>query len=210
MEALINHIKPGRVYRRSDLEFFSTAVDRHLSQLRNAGALKRLGKGLYYVPKESKFGLVPPDDKELVKRFLMDESFLLLSPNAYNSLGLGTTQLYNTTWVYNHKRRGEFKFNGKTFIFKTKSAFPKKISKEYLVVDLLNNLKELAEDPENLVTTFLSRLKDFDPKKLKVHTTEYLNGEDTVTSIEYNGEDVDNAGGDTNGKGYSAHVWKNG
>ena len=69
MEALINHIKPGRVYRRSDLEFFSTAVDRHLNQLRNAGALKRLGKGLYYVPKESKFGLVPPDDKELVKRF---------------------------------------------------------------------------------------------------------------------------------------------
>jgi len=51
---------------------------------------------------------------------------------------------------------------------------------------------------------------NFDPKKLKVYTTEYLNGEDTVTSIEYNGEDVDNAGGDTNGKGYSAHVWKNG
>lgn len=176
MEALINHIKPGRVYRRSDLEFFSTAVDRHLSQLRNAGALKRLGKGLYYVPKESKFGLVPPDDKELVKRFLMDESFLLLSPNAYNSLGLGATQLYNTTWVYNHKRRGEFKFNGKTFIFKTKSAFPKNLSQEYLVVDLLNNLKELAEDPENLVTTFLSRLKDFDPKKLMVATQLYGSG----------------------------------
>lgn len=176
MEALINHIKPGRVYRRSDLEFFSTAVDRHLSQLRNAGALKRLGKGLYYVPKESKFGLVPPDDKELVKRFLMDESFLQLSPNAYNSLGLGATQLYNTTWVYNHKRRGEFKFNGKTFIFKTKSAFPKNLSQEYLVVDLLNNLKELAEDPENLVTTFLSRLKDFDPKKLMVATQLYGSG----------------------------------
>jgi len=176
MEALINHIKPGRVYRRSDLEFFSTAVDRHLNQLRNAGALKRLGKGLYYVPKESKFGLVPPDDKELVKRFLMDESFLLLSPNAYNSLGLGATQLYNTTWVYHHKRRGEFKFNGKTFIFKTKSAFPKNLSQEYLVVDLLNNLKELAEDPENLVTTFLSRLKDFDPKKLMVATQLYGSG----------------------------------
>jgi len=50
---------------------------------------------------------------------------------------------------------------------------------------------------------------DFDPKKLKVYTTEYLNGEDTVTSIEYDGVEIDNAGGDTNGKGYSAHVWKN-
>lgn len=50
---------------------------------------------------------------------------------------------------------------------------------------------------------------EFDPKKLKVYTLEYLNGEDTVTSIEYDGVEIDNAGGDTNGKGYSAHVWKN-
>ena len=49
---------------------------------------------------------------------------------------------------------------------------------------------------------------DFDPKKLKVYTLEYLNGEDTVTSIEYDGVEIDNAGGDTNGKGYSASVWK--
>jgi hypothetical protein len=49
---------------------------------------------------------------------------------------------------------------------------------------------------------------EFDIKKLKVYTTEYLNGEDTVTSIEYDGVEIDNAGGDTNGKGYSAHVWK--
>jgi len=48
----------------------------------------------------------------------------------------------------------------------------------------------------------------FDAKKLKVYTTEYMNGEDTVTGIEYDGVDIDNNGGDTNGKGYSAHVWK--
>jgi hypothetical protein len=61
-------------------------------------------------------------------------------------------------------------------LFKTKSAFPKKLSKEYLVVDLLNNLKELAEDPEKLATTFLSRLKDFNSKKLMVATQLYGSG----------------------------------
>ena len=50
---------------------------------------------------------------------------------------------------------------------------------------------------------------EFDPRKLKVHTTEFLNGEDTVVSIEYDGKEVENDGGDTNGKGYSASVWKN-
>lgn len=50
---------------------------------------------------------------------------------------------------------------------------------------------------------------DFDPSKLKIHVVEYLNGEDTITSIEYAGEEVDNMGGDTNGKGYFADVWQN-
>jgi len=49
----------------------------------------------------------------------------------------------------------------------------------------------------------------FDPKKLKVIITEYPNGEDTVTSISYNDVEVDNDGGDTNGKGYYASVWAN-
>ena len=50
---------------------------------------------------------------------------------------------------------------------------------------------------------------DFDPKKLKIHTVEYLNGEDTVTEVYYDGVEVDNNGGDTNGKGYYADVWEN-
>ena len=46
-------------------------------------------------------------------------------------------------------------------------------------------------------------------KKLKIYTSEYLNGDDTIDSIEYDGEEIENNGGDTNGKGYSFHVWKN-
>lgn len=49
---------------------------------------------------------------------------------------------------------------------------------------------------------------DFDISKLKIYTTEYLNGEDTVSSVEYAGLDIDNMGGDTNGKGYYGAVWK--
>jgi hypothetical protein len=48
---------------------------------------------------------------------------------------------------------------------------------------------------------------EFDPKKLKFYVTEFLNGEDTITSIEYDGVEIDNSGGDTNGKGYYASVW---
>ena len=50
---------------------------------------------------------------------------------------------------------------------------------------------------------------EFDPSKLKFFTTEYLNGEDTITEVHYDGVEVDNNGGDTNGKGYYAAVWEN-
>lgn len=49
---------------------------------------------------------------------------------------------------------------------------------------------------------------DFDPTKLTIVTTEYMNGEDTISSVEYDGVEVDNDGGDTNGKGYYASVWQ--
>lgn len=49
----------------------------------------------------------------------------------------------------------------------------------------------------------------FDLNKLKIYTTEYWNGDDTVENIEYDGQDIDNWGGGTDGKGYSAHLWRN-
>jgi len=121
MDLLRQHIKQGEVYRRSDLEYYSTAIDRQLATLTKDGTLVKLNHGMYYAPKQSKFGVVPPDDRQVIERFLKDDDFLLVSPNTFNSLGLGLTQLYNTTWVYNHKRKGEFQLNGKTFEFKLKS-----------------------------------------------------------------------------------------
>jgi hypothetical protein len=49
----------------------------------------------------------------------------------------------------------------------------------------------------------------FDPKKLKVYSTEHFNGDDTIDNIEYNGESLENQGGDTNGKGYTVSTWSN-
>ena len=174
MELLRQHIKPGGVYRRSDLEYFSTAIDRHLSQLVQEGTLLRLSQGLYHAPQFSKFGAVPPSDNLLVERFLKDDEFLMLSPNFFNSLGLGLTQLYNTTWVYNHKRKGEFRLNGKLFGFKLKSSFPTHLTKEFLLVELLNSLDYLAE---NLDLVGLSKkVEDFDSAALMQMAQKYGSG----------------------------------
>ena len=151
LEELKKHLRPGQVYRRVDLEQWSTAVDRHLKQLVEDGGLQKLSQGLYYYPEKASFGPVPPEDEKLVRAFLKSDDFLLTSPNLYNSLGVGTTQLYNKRVIYNHKRHGLFDLGGKEFDFRLKHKFPKELSEEFLLVDLLNNLNELAEDREDVL-----------------------------------------------------------
>lgn len=161
------------VYRRSDLIKWSNAVDRHVMELVQEGTLQKLNTGLYYYPENSVFGNVPPDEVKLVRTFLKDDYFLLTSPNDYNTLGVGTTQLYNKRIVYNHKRHGEFKLGGKNFSFQIKHRFPKKATPEFLLVDLVNNLNNIAEDTEAVMENVINKLKSLDFKKLKRFINEY-------------------------------------
>ena len=163
---LKQHLKPGKVYRREELGQWSNAVDRHVAELVNDGTLQKVSPGVYYYPKKSVFGNVPPDEKTLVRSFLKDGQFLITSSNAYNSLGVGTTQLYNDTTVYNHKRHGKFKLGNRTFNFHIKHYFPKTLTKEFLLVDLVNNLDQLAEDPEEILKNVAVKVASMDRKKL--------------------------------------------
>ena len=146
LDELKKHMYPGKVYRRSELAEWSTSVDRHLKQLLKDGTLVKLSGGLYYYPKKTVFGFAPADDLTLIKAYLKDDRFLLTSPNAYNTLGVGATQLYNESVVYNHKRHGRHQLGGRVFDFCMKSFLPKSLSEEFLLVDLVNNVEKLVEN----------------------------------------------------------------
>lgn len=158
-EKLNHHLKPGQVYRRDSLLSYSTAIDRDLIRLVQEGLLEKIAAGLYYKPRTSRYGNLPPEDRLLVKAFLRDDQFLLFSWNEYNTLGLGLTQLYNRIVVYNRKRHGIFKLGDKEFDFRRPACgFPGKLTPAFLVVDLLNNLNELAEDIEKIKAKLKSHL----------------------------------------------------
>lgn len=172
---LEKYIRRGEVYRREDLTPYSRAIDRELAQLVQDGVLVKLRNGLYHYPRLSVFGKVPPDQKKMIGKFLKDDNFLLTSPNLYNSLGVGTTQLYNKSIVYNHKRKGEIKLGNRIFNFVDKSAFPKKVTVEFLLVDLLNNLFNLAEDSSRVLNRIKERVASMDKVKLTKSVQAYGN-----------------------------------
>lgn len=173
--SLKNRLRRGRVYRRTDLAKWSKSVDRHIHELLEDGTLKKVSPGVYYYPKQTVFGAAPADEKALVEKFLQDDRFLVTSPNAYNSLGVGTTQLYNKRVVYNHKRHGEFKLGNKQFSFRVKPDFPTKPTVEFLLVDLVNNLNSLAEDASTVLGKVVDKVKSMDSRKLKRSLHKYGN-----------------------------------
>lgn len=175
LEEFKTHLKPGQAYRRADLARWSTSVDRHIKQLVEGGVLKKLSGGLYVYPKGTAFGPAPASDKDIVSAFLRDHRFLLASPNAYNSLGVGTTQLYDRTIVYNHKRHGEFQFGGRKFAFRVKPRFPKSLTPEFLLVDLVNNLDQLAETKDEVLRRVMERTAASDKPRLRRAVREYGN-----------------------------------
>jgi len=180
---LLTNLTHGKVYRRNELTSYSTSVDRELKMLGSNGTLKKVGPGLYYFPKQSRFGVLPPNEQELLSKFLKTDNFLLVSPNWYNFLGLGLTQLSTATKVYNTKRYDTLSLAGQKYYFiRPNNGFPKKLSREFLLVDLLNNLSQVGEDEEQLRNAVSKKINDFDKKQLfklsekygKVSTRKFL------------------------------------
>lgn len=166
-ENLNNQMRAGNVYRRDMLLSFSKALDRDLDTLVEKGLLRKLAGGLYYKPAMSEFGALPPNDSDLVKSFLRDNKFLLYSWNQYNALGVGLTQLYNRVIVLNRKRHGVFKLGNKEFDFRrTNKGFPGKVTPEFLLVELINNLGQLAEDTSLVKKNIYNLLSSLDKEKL--------------------------------------------
>jgi hypothetical protein len=174
-EQLSKKLMPGKVYRRAELERYSSSVDHDLRNLVREGALCKAARGVYYVPRKTAFGQAPPEDKEMVRGFLKDNRFLLTSPNDYSILGVGITQLYNELIVYNYKRHGNFKLGNRTFSFRIKTHFPRKVDEAFLLVDLVNNLNHLAENEVEVLNRVAKKAKEMDGPKLRAAIQQYAN-----------------------------------
>lgn len=172
-ETLKKHLKRGTIYRRSDLEQWSKSVDREIAELLKEGTLQKVATGIYHYPKKNAFGKEPPEEEKLIEKFLKSDKFLVTSYNQFNGLGLGTTQLYNQKIVYNHSRSGEYKLGNRMFIFKKKNSFPEHPTKEFIFIDLVNNLNDLAEDQPKVLEKVYEKVTDMNTSDFKEALRQY-------------------------------------
>lgn len=166
---LLSQLTEGEVYTWDKLKEYSKSPGRDVKRLLDEGLLKKVGPGLYLLPGKSKYGPLPADEHKLVSLFLKTDDYLMFSPNLYNSLKVGLTQLRNEMFVYNNKRYEKVRLGRRNFNFKRpNNGFPKKLTKEFLLVDLMNNLAYVGE-PQDEVTKKVTRAVldgEFDKKLL--------------------------------------------
>jgi hypothetical protein len=68
--------------------------------------------------------------------------------------------------VYNQKRHGTFSLGNRIVTFERRFNVPKQLSPEFLLVDLVNELDQLAEDQDAVLSRVREKAKEMDPRKL--------------------------------------------
>ena len=69
--------------------------------------------------------------------------------------------------VYNRKRHEHCELGGLKFDFRRKIDFPKTVTPEFLLVDLFNNVKHLAENHEEVLRRAKILAANMDAKTLR-------------------------------------------
>lgn len=57
---------------------------------------------------------------------------------------------------------GSYLLGGRTFDFRMKPSFPKTLSAEFVLVDLVNNVEQLAENREDVLARVRERVGSYD------------------------------------------------
>jgi len=72
----------------------------------------------------------------------------------------------DTGAALNRKRHGKFTLAGRPFEFRVKPDFPATVSQECLLVDLVNNLATVGEDPDLVLSRVERKAPSLDARRV--------------------------------------------
>ena len=164
VKEIISSHDSGWVFTHMDFRYLENiaTVERVLSRLVMSGEIKRLRRGLYYIPEISRWGEVPPSKSAIIKALSrgMNTEFVPDGANALYQLGL--TQQVPMKQVYLTDKQISTISIGKTEI-EFKKVSPKKLSGAkngvavYLsAIEYLGKDEALQEDIQTKVANILN------------------------------------------------------
>lgn len=125
-------------------EVTESAYYKTLERLCKAGELCKIAKGTYYRPKTSKYGSVPPSQKEIVAAFTEKEKGTVVGYSLYNSLKL-TTQVSKTVEVFSSALEQQTKNISNVLLQFCNLIYTPEINGMIHMMEVLQNFSEIQE-----------------------------------------------------------------
>lgn len=144
-------LEPCRVYLTSDLAVWSSAPSKLATELVERGLLKRAARGIYYTPTYGQPVRTLQLEADLVRAYLKGRRHMFTGHDNWRGLGLHVTIGGDVPWVYNDKISGLRSLGQFAFEFHRR-RFPDAPSREWFLVDLLNNMMQTTVWPNEIVT----------------------------------------------------------
>ena len=110
-----------------------------LQRMCESGELVKIAKGTYHLPKVSKYGIVPPSEKEIVTAFTENETGTVIGYSLYNALNL-TTQIPKTITVMSSAKSIR-----NVIVYQVPLEFSKEITSMIHGLEVLQNFNSIQD-----------------------------------------------------------------
>lgn len=138
-------ILASKLYREELSDQISEAAYyKTLERMCKAGELVRIAKGIYHLPKMSKYGIVPPSEEEIISAFTENETGTVIGYALYNALNL-TTQISKTVNVMSSALESFTKSIRNVIVHQTLLVFSEEIKKMVQGLEVLQNFSTIQD-----------------------------------------------------------------
>ena len=128
-----------------------------LERMHKNHEIEKLGKGIYYFPKNSKFGRVPLSDDDIISMYTGNKKGMVVGYKLFNKLKL-TTQISKKKVIYSSKVENDTKKIGNVEIKNVQVKY----SKEYIkIIEMLEVLQSFYEIQDINYKEFFNYAKEF-------------------------------------------------
>ncbi|MGN0526394.1 MAG: DUF6088 family protein [Acutalibacteraceae bacterium] len=135
----------GKLYREELSQYITEAAYyKTLQRMCESGELVKIAKGTYHLPKKTKYGIIPPSEKEIVSAFTKNKTGTVVGYSLYNELNL-TTQISKAITVFSSVIDGGEKSVRNITVYQMPLEFSKEITNIIHSLDVLQNFDKIQD-----------------------------------------------------------------
>lgn len=135
----------SKIYREYLYEYMTEyAFYKALERMCKSGELVNIAKGTYHLPKVTKYGVVPPSEKEIVSAFTENGTGTVIGYSLYNALNL-TTQISKTVTVMSSALEGFSKTIRNVMVHRADIEYSQPVENMIHCLEVLQNFSNIQD-----------------------------------------------------------------